>query len=377
MEFFPSTGADQWQLIEESLNASDFAVFILAGRYGSIVPDREISWTHREYREAVARNKRIVVLMHHDITLLPVGQSEISESMRSKLSDFRREIEAAHVVRYWSNDTELVAGLYASVNTLSAGGHINGWIRASPDTVVLKESDFDRAYELVESESLYAKARLNSNLLDMTYKIRRRVRGEALEGVSKVVHDFTRETDALSFDENSKPDVKLNAATRTGGAFGHTRLADPRKTQGAAYVQDILFDPPVAQGEVADFTLSAFVPTYKFAYREDLLAATVGAHLGPRIFDYNARSISFPTRLLVMRVFLPASLGAVFIGPKVGRAGTVDATESAHVITSGQYREWTGEVDGALGRYAEIRVISPRLFRRYRVCWSLPSRRVV
>src|SRR4051794_37751074 len=64
MEFFPSTGSDQWSIIAESIEVADFCVFIIAGRYGSRVNDSGIAWTHREYREARRLGKPTVVLMH-------------------------------------------------------------------------------------------------------------------------------------------------------------------------------------------------------------------------------------------------------------------------------------------------------------------------
>jgi hypothetical protein len=59
MEFFPSTGAGAWAAIEESIDAADFCVFVLAGKYGSIDPYTQISWTHREYRVALAVSRAV------------------------------------------------------------------------------------------------------------------------------------------------------------------------------------------------------------------------------------------------------------------------------------------------------------------------------
>src|SRR5437016_6071114 len=57
MELFPSMGISQWPIIVESIEEADFCVFITAGRYGSISDDGELSWTHREFREAVRLKK--------------------------------------------------------------------------------------------------------------------------------------------------------------------------------------------------------------------------------------------------------------------------------------------------------------------------------
>jgi hypothetical protein len=211
MEFFPSTGADQWELILESITAADFCLFVVAGKYGSVVPNLGISWTQREYREAVQQGKPIIILLHRDIGQLPALNVEIDEIRRAALESFRVEWQAAHGCRYFLGDAELLNGLNGSVAALKRSGRIQGWMPAGPRPVPLQETDFDRTYELVETDHVFRRSELIPDRLDMSYSARRQVRGNVPEGVARIAQDFTRDSESeLMFDESNTPRVALS-----------------------------------------------------------------------------------------------------------------------------------------------------------------------
>ena len=176
MEYFPSTGTDQWTLIKESIQAADFCLFILAGRYGSISDDGVTSWTHREYIEAAHLGKPMIFLLHGDISIIPAGKSEATARGRKKLDEFRSSIQLKTVSRFYRNDAELIDGLYASVAALKAGGKIEGWIPAGHRPVMVQETDFDRTYEELFTHSEYSLSACGDRL-DLLHTTRRIVRG--------------------------------------------------------------------------------------------------------------------------------------------------------------------------------------------------------
>jgi len=85
MEFFPSTGRSQWPIITESIDAADFCIFAIAGRYDTI-SDTGTSWTHREFREAVATKMPIIGMLHNNPGALPQQDSESNEEGRAGLA---------------------------------------------------------------------------------------------------------------------------------------------------------------------------------------------------------------------------------------------------------------------------------------------------
>jgi hypothetical protein len=175
------------------------------------------------------------------------------------------------------------------------------------------------------------------------------------------------------FDHSNQPEVALSEASRSFA--GRVSLRAPRKRTGSSYVQDIEFVPPMGLNEVIDFKLSANIPSYKFAFREEQIAATTDTPLGPRADDYMTRVVSFPTGVLRMRAFLPASLNARITGVRAGRrAHQIDGKLSADLVATGCFREWQEVVNGVPGTFMELTVPNPVIGVYYRLAWTLPPR---
>jgi hypothetical protein len=50
MELFPAANDQQWNWIKKIIDESDYYIVILAGRYGSVHQEKNISYTEMEYR---------------------------------------------------------------------------------------------------------------------------------------------------------------------------------------------------------------------------------------------------------------------------------------------------------------------------------------
>ena len=53
MEQFPASSLSQWEYIKKMIDMSDYYLLIVAGKYGSIDPEENISYTEKEYRYAI------------------------------------------------------------------------------------------------------------------------------------------------------------------------------------------------------------------------------------------------------------------------------------------------------------------------------------
>jgi hypothetical protein len=63
MELFGAANEEQWEIIEETIDSSDFYVLIIARRYGTVIKegaDKGISYTEKEFRYAL--EKKIPIL---------------------------------------------------------------------------------------------------------------------------------------------------------------------------------------------------------------------------------------------------------------------------------------------------------------------------
>src|SRR5262245_53455358 len=63
MELFPAADDSAWQLIRDVIDASDYYVVIVGGRYGSL-DEEGIGYTEKEYDYALATRKPVVPLLH-------------------------------------------------------------------------------------------------------------------------------------------------------------------------------------------------------------------------------------------------------------------------------------------------------------------------
>jgi hypothetical protein len=139
MELFPATNEEQWQLIKRILDASDYFILILGGRYGS-TDQTGISYTEKEYDYAVSTGKPILAFIHHDPSSLPSGNVEKSPKGRQKLLDFQKKVKKNKLYRTWKSPEDL-AGLVsrAAVRLISTNpgeGWIRGRFAANPNDLV-------------------------------------------------------------------------------------------------------------------------------------------------------------------------------------------------------------------------------------------------
>ena len=332
MEFFPSVGVNQWIAIRDSISSADFCVFVIAGRYGSIVPGMEISWTHREFHEVVRQGKPWIALLHKNIGALPSELVDSEQTKREGLRAFRAELEA-NGCRYFGDDAELVTGLLTSIAALKRDNRIEGWIPAGRRPVLVQETDFAMSYDSIEIEHIVTLSPSDPDRLDTDYFVKRVVRGNRPFGVKAIAQEFSRTSDAVVFDKTNQPRVELVGGKRSGP--GSMRLVPARKTTGASYVQDILFAPPIGLDEVVEVELKAHLPRYKLAFLDDVVRTGINTRLGPVNYDYAVRIVNVPIKLLTMRVFIADETGASPAGPKVGTAEPIDETERPRLVAQG------------------------------------------
>jgi hypothetical protein len=119
MELFPAADEDAWTLIKGVIDDCDYYLVVVGGKYGSIDPIEEISYTEKEYDYAVEQQKPVMAFLHGDPDSIPVAKAERSEAAQEKLMAFRSKIQGAKHVKYWSNPDDLagkVALIVASAN---------------------------------------------------------------------------------------------------------------------------------------------------------------------------------------------------------------------------------------------------------------------
>lgn len=140
MELFPASDDTAWQLIQEVINASDYYVIVIAGRYGSL-DETGIGYTEKEYDYAVQTKKPVIALIVKNPDSLPREKTETAEQAWKKLEIFRNRIEKKHHCNYWISASDLKSQVLVSLMSEFRHHPAIGWVRADevPDNATIKE----------------------------------------------------------------------------------------------------------------------------------------------------------------------------------------------------------------------------------------------
>lgn len=150
MELFPASDDSAWQLITDVINASDYYVLIIGGRYGS-QDEHGIGFTEKEYDYAAQVKKPVIPLLHANPDVLPREKTDIEEKVWKKLQDFRSKVEKRHTCVYWKNAEDLKAKVIVGLTSTMKKHPAIGWIRADQ---VLSDASYGEILSLREKISL-------------------------------------------------------------------------------------------------------------------------------------------------------------------------------------------------------------------------------
>ena len=133
MENFMASDSSQLDYIRERLNDTDIYVLILGGRYGTLTPRGDRSYTHEEYEMAKAnRDVRVLSFVCGHPENLPAERRWRNDDEHGRLMEFTKEVESDSMVRLWTVDTspEKIAGdVLQSVVRVKETETLRGWIR--------------------------------------------------------------------------------------------------------------------------------------------------------------------------------------------------------------------------------------------------------
>ncbi|MDP9906071.1 DUF4062 domain-containing protein [Arthrobacter bambusae] len=104
MEMFPATNEEQWTLIQQVIDESDYYVVIVGGRYGSTTPEG-ISYTEKEYDYAVDIGKPVLGFVHAKPDEIALGKSQ--PEMKAQLDAFRAKVMSRLVKTYTTRQTSV------------------------------------------------------------------------------------------------------------------------------------------------------------------------------------------------------------------------------------------------------------------------------
>lgn len=128
MEMFPAANDDQWTLIREVIELSDYYVVVVGGRYGS-VSSEGISYTEMEYDYAISRDIPVLGFVHADPGSIPASMTELDPDAREKLDAFRAKVMTRMVKQFRTPDdlaSVVSRGLIRAIKKQPRPGWVRG-----------------------------------------------------------------------------------------------------------------------------------------------------------------------------------------------------------------------------------------------------------
>lgn len=137
MEMFSAADDEQWDIIRETIDSSDFYIILIGSRYGSLTKEG-ISYTEKEYDYAKEIGVPILSFVKHDsVPTTPVERESDPEMIR-KIDDFKVKVTANKMCEFWRNSDELALKVNTALTKSFNRKKRVGWIRG--DSVSEKAS---------------------------------------------------------------------------------------------------------------------------------------------------------------------------------------------------------------------------------------------
>lgn len=248
MEMFSAANENQWEIIKETIDSSDYYVLIIGKRYGSVIEtglDKGISYTEKEYRYAKSIGLPILAYIKNEKAITADNVEDNVEKLK-KLQNFKDDVTKGREVKWFSSIDQLGTEVTLSLHKEMKRKKRPGWIR--DDSVDIEKS----LSEIVEL------SRMNRELVEENKRLK--IELEKLKtssehmpeltiglGLSRLEKneqhpDFYCRNELMKIDENGAIRLKLKALSTNIKKAEYHQLSKkdiPEKLQGYVTDQDI------------------------------------------------------------------------------------------------------------------------------------------
>ena len=136
MELFTSGDESQMEVIKQWIQESDVFLLILGGRYGSVEPTSNKSYTQLEYEYAVSLGKPSFACVITEGALenrvKSLGSSSMETTYSRELKAFR-ELVLSKMVRFWDDFKDIKIAVGETLSTFARRDDLMGWVHASQE----------------------------------------------------------------------------------------------------------------------------------------------------------------------------------------------------------------------------------------------------
>ncbi len=131
MELFKSSSESQLETIKRWIDESDIYLLILGGRYGSLEPKSQLSYTHLEYNYALKKNIPLFSIVISDNTLKEKVKSfgtEIIELQNiDKYNDLKKQV-LGHTSQFYNDTKDIKIHILNSIHDFEKRYKFTGWV---------------------------------------------------------------------------------------------------------------------------------------------------------------------------------------------------------------------------------------------------------
>lgn len=165
MEMFSADDDEQWEIIKETIDSSDYYVVIIGHKYGSLTKEG-ISYTRKEYE--YARSIGVPTLGFIIDSNVPVKPDylEVDQNKRQKLGEFV-ELVKQKPVEWWENKADLSRKVAVALQKQIFKGKRPGWIRADKFNIEETQNELiqlSRRNRELEEENKVLKGQLTNRM---------------------------------------------------------------------------------------------------------------------------------------------------------------------------------------------------------------------
>ena len=136
MEMFSAGDEQQWNIIQRTIDSSDYYLVIIGHRYGSIEPESGISYTEKEYDYAISKGIPVLAFIRdRNVTTCP-EERETDPELTSRLEKFIDKAQKK-MCQYWNAPDDLISkipiALFKAFHQYQTIGWVRGNQAASPE----------------------------------------------------------------------------------------------------------------------------------------------------------------------------------------------------------------------------------------------------
>lgn len=129
MEMFSAGDDEQWEVIKETIDSSDYYVLIIGHRYGSETSEG-ISYTEKEYDYAKEKGVPILAFIRDRNVPLMANEREDEPEKIMKINNFIKKATSNKMCEFWNTKEDLALKVSVALNKQFNKKQRPGWIRA-------------------------------------------------------------------------------------------------------------------------------------------------------------------------------------------------------------------------------------------------------